>query len=383
MAPKSTRHHDTTSGLSWNETIISTASKPLSSQIYDFLHRSVGVPPPLCSMNERGMGVDALESMALRCLLNNLAMLEVQSLEGVPEVWLKRLWEEIQRNNLQSLHLWQIFTKVSPSSPPTPTYRTTTHNHLPLALLSPSISAPPAIYLTSLTLISTIADYNTSIHILPSLPNLVSLHINGSSSSTAQTSMITDDTMRLWNKKARNGTAFPCLRYLVLRFQLGVTELSLRELDGFGALEMMVTSRCGVCVKQGKKIAKDKGWKMTSKAFYAHASTSLETKPSGRNFVDLVDEYITTVLTSSSSSPSPPLSLIQLGRQPPNASTNILFSTSELECWVQDTEKTKTIETERRKRIQEKEEEKQENGKKRRRIKDAKKRNLLELLEGM
>lgn len=328
------------------------------------------------------MGVDTLESMALRCLLNHLTMLETESLEDVPEVWLKRLWGEIQRNNLQSLHLWQIFTKISPASPPTPTYKTTTYHHLPLSLLSPSISAPPTIYLTSLTLISTIADHNTSIHILPSLPNLVSLHISGSSSSTAQTSMITDDTMRFWNKKARNGTAFPRLRYLVLRFQVGVTELSLRELDGFGALEMVVTSRCGVCIKQGKKIVKDKGWKMTSKAFYAHASTVLETKPSGRNFVDLVDEYITSTLTSPSPS-SPPLSLIQLGRQPPTSSTNILFSTSELECWIKDTEKTKTIETERRKRIQEKEEEKQENGKKRRRIKDARKRDLLKLLEGM
>lgn len=121
---------------------------------------------------------------------------------------------------------------------------------------------------------------------------------------------------------------------------------------------------------------------VSSKAFYAHASTVLETKPSGRNFVDLVDEYITSTLTSPSPS-SPPLSLIQLGRQPPTSSTNILFSTSELECWIKDTEKTKTIETERRKRIQEKEEEKQENGKKRRRIKDARKRDLLKLLEGM
>lgn len=69
--------------------------------------------------------------------------------------------------------------------------------------------------------------------------------------------------MRLWNKKARNGDAFPCLEMLFLRFQLGVTELSLGELDGFRALEMVVTSRCGINVKQGKKIVKDKGWKTT------------------------------------------------------------------------------------------------------------------------
>lgn len=98
MAPKSTRHHDTTSGLSWNETIISTPSKPPSSQIHDFLHRAVGIPPPLRSTNGRGVvGVDTLESMALRCLLNHLTMLETESLEDVPEVWLKRLWGEIQR----------------------------------------------------------------------------------------------------------------------------------------------------------------------------------------------------------------------------------------------------------------------------------------------
>lgn len=44
---------------------------------------------------------------------------------------------------------------------------------------------------------------------------------------------------------------------------MGVTEVSLGELDGFGDLEVVVTSRCGLCIKQGKKIVKDKGWKMT------------------------------------------------------------------------------------------------------------------------
>lgn len=75
--------------------------------------------------------------------------------------------------------------------------------------------------------------------------------------------MISDDTMRLWNKKARYGNAFPCLKMLFLRFQPGVTELSLAELDGFRKLEMVVTSRCGISIKEGKKIVKDKGWKMT------------------------------------------------------------------------------------------------------------------------
>jgi hypothetical protein len=75
--------------------------------------------------------------------------------------------------------------------------------------------------------------------------------------------MITDDIIRFWNKKARNGDAFPCLKMLFLRFQLGVTELSLAELDGFERLEMVVTSRCGIKIREGKKIAKNKGWKMT------------------------------------------------------------------------------------------------------------------------
>lgn len=75
--------------------------------------------------------------------------------------------------------------------------------------------------------------------------------------------MITDDTTRFWNKKARHGDAFPSLKMLFLRFQLGVTELSLGELDGFRKLEMVVTSRCGISIKEGKKIVKGKGWKMT------------------------------------------------------------------------------------------------------------------------
>lgn len=97
MALKPIRYHDTSSGLSWNETIISTPSRPISSQIYDFLHKAVGVPPPLHTSKEHGVGVDALETMALRCLLNNLAMLEAESLEPVPEIVLRRLWREIQK----------------------------------------------------------------------------------------------------------------------------------------------------------------------------------------------------------------------------------------------------------------------------------------------
>ncbi|CAD0085773.1 unnamed protein product [Aureobasidium mustum] len=130
---------------------------------------------------------------------------------------------------------------------------------------------------------------------------------------------------------------------------------------------------------------------MNSRAFYAHADTALEDKPSGRDFVDLVDGYVKSGLTapsltsspSSSSSPTTPLCLVQLGRQPPTASTNILFTTNEIECWVKDDEQSKAIEEETRKRVQEKEEAKQENGKKRRKIKEAKQRDLLQLLEGM
>jgi hypothetical protein len=37
-----------------------------------------------------------LEAMAMRCLLGNLEGLEERSLEGVPEVWLERIWREIE-----------------------------------------------------------------------------------------------------------------------------------------------------------------------------------------------------------------------------------------------------------------------------------------------
>lgn len=91
----------------------------------------------------------------------------------------------------------------------------------------------------------------------------------------------------------------------------------------------------------------------------------------------------TSLPPSSDPSPTPALSFIQLGRQPPTASTNILFNKNEIECWVKDDEQSKVIEDERRKRVQEKEEAKQENGKKRRKIKEAKRRDLFQLLENM
>jgi hypothetical protein len=97
-----------------------------------------------------------------------------------------------------------------------------------------------------------------------------------------------------------------------------------------------------------------------------------------------VDSYITTSLCSTSS--ATPLSLIQLGRQAPTLSTNILFTTQEIECWGKDAEQSERDETQeeaKRKQTANEEEAKQENGKKRRRVKEAKKRDLLKMLEGM
>jgi hypothetical protein len=76
--------------------------------------------------------------------------------------------------------------------------------------------------------------------------------------------MINDDTIRLWNKRAKYDEAvFPCLKYLFLRFQMGITENALGELNHVPKLEMVVTSRCGVSIREVKKIEKEKGWKMT------------------------------------------------------------------------------------------------------------------------
>jgi hypothetical protein len=168
-------------------------------------------------------------------------------------------------SNLQSLHLWQLFTKRGTSeSPVTRTHKTTTCHHIPISLLATSISCSPTSYLTSLTLVSSITDTTSSLHCLSTLPNLVSLNINGSSSSANQTSMINDDTIRLWNKKARlDKTVFSYLKSLFLRFQPGVTEKALAELSHFPKLEMVVTSRCGVNIPNAKSIIKDRGWKMS------------------------------------------------------------------------------------------------------------------------
>jgi len=92
-----------------------------------------------------------------------------------------------------------------------------------------------------------------------------------------------------------------------------------------------------------------------------------------------VNSFITDSITST------PLSLIQLGRQAPTLSTNVLLTTREIECWVKDSEPSEAVKIEelrKRQQARDVEEAKQENGKKRRRIKEAKKRDLLALLEG-
>jgi hypothetical protein len=58
----------------------------------------------------------------------------------------------------------------------------------------------------------------------------------------------------------------------------------------------------------------------------------------------------------------------------------MLFTMEEVECWVRDTE---TKGQEKRELIPENGEVKQEDGRKRRKIKDAKKKDFMGLLEGM
>lgn len=124
-----------------------------------------------------------------------------------------------------------------------------------------------------------------------------------------------------------------------------------------------------------------------SSAFYSHADAILQDRPLGRNYIDVVTEYLTSSIATSASPSTtaynPPLSLIQLGRQSPTFETNILHSINEIECWIRDDEETKNIEQQRKRMVAEREEEKQEVGKKKRRIKEAKRRDLLGLLEGM
>lgn len=122
-----------------------------------------------------------------------------------------------------------------------------------------------------------------------------------------------------------------------------------------------------------------------SSAFYSHVDAILQDRPLGKNYIDVVTSYLTSTIATPSSTTAynPPLSLIQLGRQSPTFETNILHSINEVECWIRDDEKTKDIEQQRKRLVAEREEDKQEVGKKRRRIKEAKRRDLLGLLEGM
>ncbi|TIA75738.1 hypothetical protein D6C83_00226 [Aureobasidium pullulans] len=359
----SRNHHDPDSGLSWNETILSGPTS-LSKQMNDFMNKSIGLPPLLGSKSDE-IGAGSLEDMAVRCLLGNLDALVKESLEGSPGLVAKRVWERIVRNNLQNLRLWQLFTTICSDDPPSSTHTTITRHHIPLSLVIPAIESPSFAYLTSLTLVDQIADSTASLPLLSTLSNLISLHIIGASTSSAQTSMITDSTLRLWSKRAIHQNGFPRLKMLFLRFQFGVTEIGLGELAGFKELEIHTHSS----------------------AFYSHADVILQDRPLGKNYIGVVTEYLTSTIATpaspSTTTYNPPLSLIQLGRQSPTFETNNLHSINEVECWIRYDEKTQKGEQQRKRMVAEREEEKQEVGKKRRRIKEAKRRDLLGLLEGM
>ena len=60
------------------------------------MNKSIGLPPLLESKSDE-IGAGSLEDMAVRCLLGNLDALVKESLEGVPGLVAKRIWESIVR----------------------------------------------------------------------------------------------------------------------------------------------------------------------------------------------------------------------------------------------------------------------------------------------
>jgi hypothetical protein len=109
----------------------------------------------------------------------------------------------------------------------------------------------------------------------------------------------------------------------------------------------------------------------------------LESSPQrqqGKNYLDVVERYITACV------PLTPLSFIQIGKQSPTLSTNILFDVKEVECWVRDTGtkgEDKTKGQEKSEMLRDYGDARQEIGTKRRKIKDANKKDFMGLLEGM
>ena len=210
---------------------------------------------------QRNLGCDSFTKMAIRCFLVHCPNLTASSLEGLPWVYGKLLWDHIIKAQLDSIKVWQAFASVYPK-----TIRRTVkyipEQRLPLYLYTEPLLSPSLHWLSILTLENITVLRSTLIQTLSRLTNLGVLTF-GEGLACDPGVGIDDNVMRAIGRHAAesdDGQAFGILRVLNLRMQPSITSRVLGYLRPLPMLAVINVHRCGIPyhdVRTAEKV----GWK--------------------------------------------------------------------------------------------------------------------------
>ncbi|KAI9834251.1 MAG: hypothetical protein M1819_003089 [Sarea resinae] len=203
----------------------------------------LGVP-----RGRKDSGADKLESMAMRCLLRNLANLTPEVLKFVPWSMGERILAAIRRAELISLHTWKLFTLAYPVQEAISFYDRTQSVPIPLLALDNYVTAATSKSFGWITFlaISDVSFPRPELVNLSKLTNLGVVEICSSPppprSPESAGCNVDDAVIRAWGRSASESGALPKLQTVILRNQRGMTFKSLRYLRQIPSLKYLVVT---------------------------------------------------------------------------------------------------------------------------------------------
>ncbi|KAE8450068.1 hypothetical protein EG329_007208 [Mollisiaceae sp. DMI_Dod_QoI] len=208
------------------------------------------------------IGARSLVGVAIETILRNIADLTVDVLETLPIQLTRRVWEEIKKRQMLSLHSWQVFSTVLRQEDDTlrlRRYRQQINEpKSPLHIYVDPLTSKSFEFLTFLSITTVFAV--PELVKLSKLKNLCALEIVNEEGPTHRG--VSDRIIRAWSIAAGSEGAFQVLRILKLWKHAEVTNVSLGYLNLFPALAFYDVTGCSFDL-QASAHARNLGWKST------------------------------------------------------------------------------------------------------------------------
>ncbi|KAF2667190.1 hypothetical protein BT63DRAFT_427589 [Microthyrium microscopicum] len=223
------------------------------------------------SQEKHENGAASLGQMAFRVLLQNLDMIDAESLRDVPWTIGLKLWKEISKNQLDSIRTWQTFVTayrdeiVQDRIADLMSYRSSSKvfggKEIALTPFLEVIQAPKFEWINLVTLASPVLLREQWMSI-SKLSNLGGLYVYG----PVEMYTLDDTVVRAWFNAARDSGAFSALKILLLQSQDRLTLGTLEYFQAFPALRVVLLTGARLNTKGIEDIIQDTRWTWMNKS---------------------------------------------------------------------------------------------------------------------